>query len=286
MDGHLETLDPLDGRRFLIAVRRLADTLSYGTDHSPFLGSGIEFVQSRAYVPGDPIKAIDWKVTARTGRVHVKEFEAPKRLPAYLVIDTSASMTVSSRPLSKYGLALQIAGGIAFACLDRVSPVGVVAAGDRELKVDPSLSRDQILQWLHRLRHFRYDEGTTVGRRLIDLVPRLSHRALLFVFSDFHDPAALPALKLAAQRHDCIAIQFQDPAESGTRGTGFFVAREAETGREFVTRGRRDWLDQGAVEAELRRANIDHLRIRTDRPFEHQLRYFLQARGALGRTAR
>ena len=85
MEGHLEAIDPLDGRQYLVAVRRLADTLSYGTDHSPFLGSGIEFVQSRAYVPGDPIKAIDWKVTARTGRVHVKEFEAPKRMPERVV---------------------------------------------------------------------------------------------------------------------------------------------------------------------------------------------------------
>ncbi len=286
MEGHLEAIDPLDGRQYLVAVRRLADTLSYGTDHSPFLGSGIEFVQSRAYVPGDPIKSIDWKVTARTGRVHVKEFEAPKRMPAYLLVDTSASMSVSSRPLSKYALSLQVAGGIALACLDRVSPVGVVAAGEREFKVSPSLSRDQILQWLHNLRRFRYDEGTAVGRRIVELVPRLAQRALLFVFSDFHDPAALPALKLAAQRHDCVALQFQDPAETGTRGAGFFVAREAETGHEFVTHGRKEWLDQSALEDELRIANIDHLLIRTDQPFEHQLRYFLQARGTLGRTAR
>ena len=72
MEGSLRTSDLLDSRQFAIAIRRLADNFSYGTDRSPFLGSGVEYVQSRAYAPGDPIKSIDWRVTARIGKPFVK----------------------------------------------------------------------------------------------------------------------------------------------------------------------------------------------------------------------
>src|SRR5262245_3447097 len=221
MEGFLETCDPLESRQFVLAVKRLADSFNYGADRSPFLGSGIEFVQSRPYQWGDPIRSVDWRVTARTGKIYVKEYEAPKRLPCYLLLDTSASMTVSSGRRSKYAVAVHIAGGLAFACLDRVSPVGVVGVGGRELRIEPSLSSDQIMQWLHLLRRYRYDEPTAIGRRIADLAPCLGNRALVLVISDLHDPEALPALKLLAQKHDCAVFQVEDPAERGLRGGGF-----------------------------------------------------------------
>jgi uncharacterized protein (DUF58 family) len=286
LEGYLDTADHLSARQFVIAVRKLADGLSYGTDKSPFLGSGIEYAQSRIYLPGDPVRSIDWRVTARTGKVFVKEYEAPKRLPCYLLIDTSASMTVTSAKRSKYALAVHIAGGLAFACLERVSPVGVVGVGGQDLRIPPSLSSGRVLEWLHRFRRFRYDEPTTLGRRIAELAPTLTSRCLVIVLSDLHDDAGLPALRLLAQQHDVVVLQLQDPAEAGVRGGGFLRAGEAETGRYFVTRAGRQWVDPEATARDLKRAGVDHLLIRTDRPFVADLRNFLKARGVLGRGKR
>ena len=286
MQGYLDTCDHLNPRQFVVAVKRLADSFNYGSDKSPFLGTGIEYVQSRPYQWGDPVRSIDWRVTARTGKVFVKEYEAPKQMPCYLLLDTSASMTISSVRRSKYAQALHLAGGLAFACLERISPVGVVGLGSRDLRVEPSLSAALVWEWLHKLRHFRYDETTAVGRRLTELAPSLTSRALLILLSDMHDPQALAALKLLAQKHDCVVVQLQDPAETGLRGGGFLRAREAETGRAFVTRARRSWLDADTLQGELKRAGIDHLPLRTDQPFVHKVRHFFQARGLLGRGAR
>ncbi len=286
MQGTLDTADHLNARQFLIAIKKLADELSYGTDKSPFLGSGIEYAQSRVYQWGDPIRSVDWRVTARTGKVYVKEYEAPKRMPCYLLMDTSASMTISSVKKSKYAVAVHIAGGLAFACLDRVSPVGVVGVGGRDVRLKPSLSRGQIMQWLHHFRTFRYDEPTALGRRVAELAPTLTSRCLVIVLSDLHDPNALPALKLMAQQHDVIVIQLQDPAETGVRGAGFLKAGEAETGRVFVTTGGRRWVDPEATARDLKRAGVDHLLVRTDKPFVADLRNFLRARGVLGKGTR
>ncbi len=276
----------LDSRQFYLAVKRLADSLSYGTDQSPFLGAGVEYVQSRPYQYGDPIKLIDWRVTARTRKVHVKEYEAPKRMPVYLLVDTSASMTISSHHPSKYETAVFLAGGLALACLDRISPVGLLGVGGRRMHVRPSLSKDQILEWLHALRTFRYDEPTSLGSRLLELTPSLPNRVLVIVLSDLHDPAALAALKRVAQQHDCVVLQLRDPAEERLHGVGFVQAREAETGRPFVIRGRLRGLDPAWVEDQLKRAGVDYLLIPTDEPYVSRVRQFFKLRNLIGRGAR
>lgn len=286
MKYQLESIDTLDSRQFVMAVKRLADSLSYGTDASPFLGSGTDYVQSRIYQPGDPVRSIDWRITARTRKYHVKEFETPKRMPCYLLVDSSASMTVSSTRRSKYATAVYLAGGLAFACLDRISPVAVMGVGETELRYSPSLSRDKILQWLHKLRTYRVNETTQLHERLRELGPMLTSRSLIIALSDLHQPEAIGPLKRLGQQHDVVALQLLDPAERGLRGVGFVRGREAETGKTVTTRGGNLGIDQAALKQELKRAQVDHMVIPTDEPIAYQLRHFFKSRGLLGKGAR
>ncbi|MBL8753425.1 MAG: DUF58 domain-containing protein [Planctomycetes bacterium] len=285
MPGQLGPVEPLAARKFVVAVRRLADDLVYGLDGSRFLGSGIDYVQSRLYQAGDSVKSIDWRVTARSAKYHVKEYEAPRRIAAWILIDTSASMVVSSLARSKYELALHVGGGLALACLDRTSPVGVIGCGSRDVRIEPSLAKDQVLQWLLRLRRHSFTESTQITRRLQELRPTLTSRSLVIVCSDLHEPGAAHTLSLLAQRHEVAVVQFQDPAEVRLAGAGFLRAQEAETGRPFVASGRRSLVDPLALQNELRRGGVDHLLVRTDQPFVHRLRQFFRARG-LNRGAR
>ena len=261
MEGYLDSADHLNARQFLIAIKKLADALNYGTDHSPFLGSGIEYAQSRQYQPGDPVRSIDWRVTARTGKVFVKEYEATKQMPCYLLVDTSASMTVSSLKRSKYAVAVHIAGGLAFACLDRVSPVGVVGVGGRDFRIEPSLSRPQILQWLHAFRRFRYDEPTTLGRRVTELAP-LCQTGLVVALSTCTTAARCrPSSSCPAARRIVIHLRTRPRPASAVRGS--CARRGRDRARVRDPRARNGPIRCGCPGAQA--AGVDHLLIQTDR---------------------
>jgi uncharacterized protein (DUF58 family) len=175
---------------------------------------------------------------------------------------------------------------VALACLERISPVGLLGIGGQSLHVRPSLSKDQVMQWLYKLRSYRYDEPTSLGARLAELIPSLGQRVLVIVLSDLHDPRALPALRRLAQQHDAVVLQLRDPAEERLRGVGFVRASEAETGTALLVRGRARWLDQERVDEELKKNGIDHLVIETDQPYVSRLRHFFKLRHLLGRGAR
>ncbi len=278
----------LIGQPLEIAVRRLADDLRYGLDTSAYVGSGIDYVQSRPFGDGDPVKDIDWRVTARTGRFHVKQYESLKTTPMYLLVDTSASMAFSSGPISKHMLATLIAGGLGLAALARLSPVGLLGGGDRRLHFRPMLSTVRVFQWLHELRQRRFDEKTLVSARLDELASLLRSGSLVVVISDLHDPQAVPAIKRLAQRHDCITLQIEDPAERGRLRAGVFRGIEAETGRRFVGHGRSRWFRRPARRPgkALKAAGIDYLLLGTDRPFVAPLRCLLADRAGRARNTR
>ena len=250
------------------------------------MGAGIEYAQSRPYEAGDPVKQIDWRVTARMGRPFIKEYEAPKQMPIYLLIDTSGSMCVASTSMSKYAWAVQIAGGLALAALARMSPVSMIGCGERALNARPSLSRHRMFLWLHQLRHYRFDEQTTLVEKLDQLSAVLTNRAMLIVLSDLRQPEAANRLKRLAQEHDCVVLQLTDPAERGRLRAGIFRGEEAETGEAFVGHGWSRWFRDDDTAAELRRGGIDHLELPMNEPFLHRLRGFLRKRDCLGRGTR
>jgi uncharacterized protein (DUF58 family) len=285
--AHASTLkkkpDELARGDFELVVRRLAEELAFGADNSLFIGGGLEYAGSRPYEPGDSVRSLNWRLTARTGKPFVKLYEALKRTCIYVVVDTSGSMSVSSTQLSKHDLAVWIASAVGMIGQRRMSPVAIVGGGDRETRVEPSLARNDLWRVIEPLRTGQFGETTRLGERLRALVSRVERASVIVVISDMHDPAALSALRRAAQAHDCIAIHLQDPAEEGALRAGFIRVREAETGAHALIHSGSKWTAADTLKTDLIRAGVDYLRLRTDVPFVPPLRHFLSSRGGLTR---
>lgn len=279
---HLRPPDELARGDFEMVVRRLADDLAYGMDVSRFVGSGLEYAKSRPYEQGDPIKMIDWKITARTHRPYVKEYETLKRTSIVLVLDTSASMCVSSVGLSKHDLAVWIGAAIGLIGLRRMSPVAVVGGGERETRYVPSLLRSDLWRALEPLRTGVLDEGTRLADRVRDASLRLDRSSMLVVLSDLHDPGAMDALRHAGHRHETLAIHLVDPAERGQLRAGFLRAAEAESGAVFLAHGATRWVSEEQTTTDLLRTGVSALTLHTDRPFLAPLRQFLAFRPHTG----
>jgi uncharacterized protein (DUF58 family) len=280
--------DELSHGDFELVVRRLADDLAFGTDASRFVGSGLEYAQSRPYTPGDSIRQIDWKLTARTNGTWVKEYEAIKRTQVHLLVDTSASMTSASTRLSKHDLAIWIAAALGLVAQRRLSPCAVIGVGERETRFQPSLLRSDLWQALEPLRTGLPGEATRLGVRVKDLSVRAKRASVVVVLSDLHDPEAIDALRHAAQKHDVVAIELHDPAEAGRLRAGFFRGIEAETGATFTGHGALHWTSKNSHIQEtdagqvLARSGVSWLQLHTDKPFLAPLRHFLANRAAIG----
>src|SRR5215468_11793646 len=92
-------------RQVEIRTKRLVSDTLAGQYHSVFKGRGMDFDEVREYVPGDEVRAIDWNVTARTGRPFVKKFTEERELTILLLVDLSASGSFGSARQSKRELA-------------------------------------------------------------------------------------------------------------------------------------------------------------------------------------
>ena len=276
-----QTIKPvvMDARLFEVTAKRLANSLVFGMDDSIFHGCGIEYAQPRPYVPGDPIKLMDWKVTGRTGKPYLKEFQESKRMPVYILLDTSESMCVSSLTRSKYTWGLSMATGLALAAQSNMSPAGLLGCGEQEIHIKPTLSSGTVMQLGHRLRTHGFLEKTSVARRIRQLALALKARTMLIVITDLHDEDAMAALKSVGQEHDVMVLHLQDPSERGTSGTGFYRGQEAETGRPFVGTGKQHWDISEDAKHELTRYRVDYVLLRTDEDVLAKVQFFLQMRG-------
>ena len=108
-----------------------------GAYRSRFRGRGVDFVESRNYLPGDDIRNMDWRVTARTGKPHTKIFQEERERPVLVVLDASPSLYFGTRTRLKSVAAGQLAAAVAWASVrrgDRIGAFLLAPGAHRELR--------------------------------------------------------------------------------------------------------------------------------------------------------
>ena len=279
-------------RKIEIVTSRKAQEQLAGQYHSVFKGRGMSFDEVRPYQPGDEIRFIDWNVTARAGDVYIKRFVEERELTIMLLVDLSASLSFGTDVELKREVAAMMAGLLAFSAIDNGDRVGLILFSDRvERFVPPKKGRKHVLRCLAEILNFEPEGRGTDLAVPLEYLARVSRRQVVgFVLSDFQAPTQsfLPALRIAARRHDIVPVVVRDPMEDTLPAMGLVPFEDLEDGTTH-------WVDTSSRRAreayrerneaatkrllgELRRNKLDAVRVRPGGAYEKALIQFFQLR--------
>lgn len=214
-----------------------------GDYQSPFRGRGMEFDESRLYQPGDDIRNIDWRVTARTGKPHTKLFREERERPVFVWIDLRKPMHFATRGRYKSVLAAQLGALIAWSALYNGDRVGGVIFSEREHhELKPQRGKAAVLRLINRIVNdpswTRPSSPAADSHSLEQALQRL-HRvarpgSLVFLISDFRHldtQAQIPLARLC--QHNEVALLFvHDRLEQELPPPGRYRMSSGE--REFL----------------------------------------------------
>jgi uncharacterized protein (DUF58 family) len=223
--------------RLEFRTRRLVDSALIGAYRAAFRGRGAHFDGVRPYEPGDDIRSMDWKVSARTGDPHIKQFVEERELAVLLVVDDSGSMRLGA-PETKRDRVAEFAAAAALVAMRGGDRVGALVAHDGGIAlVPPRRGRNHVLRVIRAVLTQDADlRGTDLPGALQMAVQGLKQRGIVFVLSDFLEAPEnySRALSLVARRHDTVAVISNDTLERAWPDAGLISLKDAETGAQTV----------------------------------------------------
>ena len=218
-----------DSRRFLspdmlkklahlnIKSRTVVEGSVTGAHRSPFKGFSTEFADHRAYVQGDDLRHLDWRVYARTDRHYIKQYEENTNLKTYALIDCSASMSYASNGISKYEYACYLAAGLSYLIIKQQDSAGMAIFDEKIQNYFPPKSTvSHLRSMLDALVEVNPSAGTDTGVALHSMAEMLKRRGLIIIISDLMDEPDNVIKGLAhfkQRRHDVIVFHVLDDYE-------------------------------------------------------------------------
>ncbi len=279
-------------RKIEIKTRGLSNQIFSGEYHSAFKGRGMAFSEVREYQPGDPIRSIDWNVTARFNHPYVKVFEEEREITMMLIIDVSASENFGTKGMLKRELLTEVAAVLAFSAVQNNDKIGVILFSDRiEKFIPPKKGKTHILRIIRELIDFKPEgHGTNIEEALRFFNNVTKKRSIAFLISDMMDTNYEKPLRIARQRHDLVTLIPRDIAEDTLPDLGMLPMKDFESGRTV-------WVDtsdktvreryakartQHHLETvnQLRKIGVDYAELYTNRSYVKPLMQLFKQREA------
>ncbi len=210
-------------RKLDLGIRQLARAQLAGSHGSRFRGRGMDYQESRTYQPGDDIRSMDWRVTARTGRPHTKLYQEERERPVVVCVDLGPTMCFASRGALKSVVASRAAALIGWAATSQGDRIGALLFNGEHHELPPRGGRHGVLRLirqlvaqgdpLENLAHPPHPEGFNGALARLRRVSRPG--SLIFLISDFYgiDRDTAHHLMRLRQHNDVVAIQVVDPLE-------------------------------------------------------------------------
>ncbi|MBQ5843292.1 MAG: DUF58 domain-containing protein [Alistipes sp.] len=234
-------------RKIEIKTKGLSNEIFAGKYHTAFKGRGMSFSEVREYRIGDDVRDIDWNVTARSRKPHIKIYEEERELTMMLVVDVSGSRVFGSTEQTKQNVITEIAAVLAFSAAQTGDKVGCIFFSDTVEKfIPPKRGRSHILMIIRSLLEFKpQSNGTALSEAVRYLTNVNKKHCTAFLLSDFINPKrdTTPledALKIATSRHDLVAIRVSDPRDKVLPDVGIIEMCDAESGEKI-------WVDSSSA---------------------------------------
>ncbi|OGC76498.1 MAG: hypothetical protein A2145_02280 [candidate division Zixibacteria bacterium RBG_16_40_9] len=276
-----------------IKARLVVEGFIAGLHRSPYHGFSVEFAEHRQYMPGDPIRNIDWKVYSRTDRFFVKEFEEETNLKAYLLVDTSGSMGYHSNGISKLEYSSYLCAALSYLMLQQRDSVGLVVFDQKIQKyIPPKSAATHLHVLLSELDKIQASQTTNVSSALHEMAERIKRRGLIILLSDLFDypDKIMSGLKhFRHRKHEVIVFHILDPRERDFSFPQEAIFKDIETSEEILTspwqiqkdyQARlQEWIEKYRLES--RESLIDYVLLDTSIPFDQALFAYLSKRQRL-----
>ncbi|MBX6772570.1 MAG: DUF58 domain-containing protein [Chloroflexi bacterium] len=276
-------------RLTLVSRRRLARD-GQGERRSALRGSSLQFVDFRAYAPGDDLRQIDWSVYGRTDELFVRLYEAEQILTVHLLIDVSRSMEWGTP--SKRRKALEIAGALSCVALGGYDRLQIGFLADRTVGLaGPFWGRPQRAAALAALANAPSARVTDFAAAIGSYLDRVQQPGLLILLSDLLSSTAEAGLRrLATARHEAVVIHLLAPDDLVPEPAEDVELVDCETGQVVdvsldlatIARYRQrlaEWLDH--LDRLCRERGARYLRLRSDDDLERTILGVMRTQGVL-----